>query len=235
TSQPSTGEVRHALESLRAGGAEQIVAITLSSQLSGTCDAVRAASEAFRAETGIPVLVVDTRSIGAATGFAVLAAWRAVEAGQSAAEVAATASRVALSSRAWVTVSDLRHLQRGGRLKASHALIGTALGVRPLLRIDDGALVATESVRGAARARRRLVELVVEGALEQVRSPGGQLDVAVHHTGDDLGAAVVADELRGAAAEANLPVRSFLQGRISPVLAVHGGPGALSVVTSVSG
>lgn len=236
TSQPSTGEIRHALESLRDGGAREIVAIHLSAGLSGTCDAVRAVGEAFRVETGIPVRVVDSKSIGAATGFAVLAARRAVEEGLTAPDVAAVAARVALTSRAWVTVSDLRYLQRGGRLKAHHAIIGTALGVRPILRIDDGAIVPHESVRGGVRARRRLVELVVSGALEQVGGSGDtELDVAVHHTGDDSAASVVADELRAAAAEAHLPIRSFVQGRISPVLAVHGGPGALSVVTAIAG
>ncbi len=232
TSQPSTGEIRSALEALAEGGATHVVAIHLSAALSGTCDAVRAVGEAFRASTGIPVDVVDTRSIGAATGFAVLAARRALDAGGGPAEAVGAAEGTAHAANAWVTVQDLRYLQRGGRLSASHALIGTALGVRPILRIEDGKIVPVESARGAARARRRLVELVVEGASTQAKgAPGGELDIAVHHTGDDLAAEVLTDELRAAAANAGLKVRTFLRGRISPVLAVHGGPGALAVVT----
>ncbi len=232
TSQPSAAEIRQAFEELAAGGADRILATHLSGALSGTCDGVRAVGEAFREETGIAVDVVDTRSIGAAIGFAVLAARHALDAGGTAEEAIAEARRVAHGSNTLIMVPDLSHLSRGGRLSASSALIGTALGVRPLIRIQDGALVPAESVRGEARARRRMVEIVISDAQARAAT-GSPLDFAVHHTGKGAAGRLV-DDLRRAAADAGLPIGRFLAGRISPVLAAHSGPDALAIVSAPS-
>lgn len=231
TSQPATAEIRAALQKVVAEGATAVVAIHISGALSGTCDAVRVTGEAFRMETGVPVEVVDTRTVGAAIGFAVIAARKVLEQGGDAAAAATAARAVAESSSLWLTVADLRHLQRGGRLSASHALIGSALGVRPILRVADGKLGLVESQRGEARTRARLVALVIQEARAAIEAGATAIDFAVQHTGDGP-ADRLAHDLRDAAAGAGIPVGSFLQGKVSAVLAVHAGPGGMAVVVA---
>lgn len=230
TSQPSTAEIWRAFEECTRQGARDIVAVHLSSRLSGTCEAVRKVGEKYGRETGVGIHVVDSLSIGAGIGFALAAARRAIDAGAEPAAVAAVAERVAHSSSVWFTVSDLLYLHRGGRLSASRAIVGSALGVRPILHITDGALGLAESVRGEARTRRRITELAIADALRLAASSGG-VDIAVHHTGE-AGAALLADSLRQAAADANVPVKDFIHGPVSGVLAAHGGPGSVAVVVA---
>lgn len=232
TSQPSPGEIRAAFEKLADQGAREIVAVHLSGGLSATAGSVAQLAADFQAERGVSVEVIDSQKVGAAVGFAVVAAGRVIAAGGTAADAVAAARRVADAARVLITVADLRHLHRGGRLKASQSLFGAALGVRPILEVVDGGVRLLESQRGAARTRRRLVELAVQAAQVLEREfPEAEIDLAVQHNDDDE-AARCADELRHAAADAGIKVTTFLQGRISSVLAVHGGPGTLAVTVA---
>ncbi|MBA2638939.1 MAG: DegV family EDD domain-containing protein, partial [Nocardioidaceae bacterium] len=108
TSRPSPDAFLEAYERVRADGADGIVSVHLSSEVSGTYDsAVLAAQQA-----GIPVTVVDSRQVGLATGFAVLSAAAAAEAGGSATAAAAAARRRATAISTYFYVDTLEHLRR---------------------------------------------------------------------------------------------------------------------------
>ena len=72
-------------------------------------------------------------------------------------------------------VDTLEFLRRGGRIGAASALLGTALSVKPILHVVDGAIVVRDKVRTAGRALAKLVDLAVEAAGD------GEVDIAVHH------------------------------------------------------
>ncbi|MEU8195544.1 DegV family protein [Microbispora amethystogenes] len=215
TSRPSPERFAEAYERAAAGGATEIVSVHLSGALSGTVDSARLAAR----EAPVPVQVVDSRSIAMGLGLAVLAAARAAGAGAPAAEVAAMASRTAAASDTVFYVDTLEYLRRGGRIGRVANLLGSALSIKPLLRLAEGEITVLEKVRTASRALARLEDLVVEEAGER------PVDVAVQH----LMAAERAEALmKGLTARLPRLVRMWVV-EIGPVLGAHTGPGVLGV------
>ena len=124
------------------------------------------------ADEGIAVRVVDARTIAMGLGFAVLAAARAARDGAAAEQVEERARSVARRARLVFYVDTLEHLRKGGRIGAAAALLGTALSVKPLLHVVDGAIAPLERVRTASRAVARLQDLAVEAAGRRARRRG---------------------------------------------------------------
>ena len=161
TSRPTPGDFVAAYRRLLDAGADRLVSIHLSAELSGTWDAARLAASQVGEHI---VTVVDSRSAAMGSGFAVLAAARAAAAGADAAAVAEAARRTAAATRTFFVVDTLEHLRRGGRIGPAAALLGSALAVKPVLHVLDGRVVPLEKVRTSARALNRLVQRVVDEA-----------------------------------------------------------------------
>lgn len=216
TSQPGPDAFARTYARLAARGAREIVSVHLSSELSGTVASAQLAARS----TGVPVHVVDSRSVAMGLGYAVLAAAR--ETSGSAAVRAA--ERTAAGSQVLFAVDSLEHLRRGGRLGPVAAALGTVLGLRPVLGVRHGRLEVVDKVRTGARARDRVVEATLEEARRRRRCV-----VAVHHLDRPDLAAQVAERIRGAAADS---VRDVHVAEVSAVLGVHVGPGLLATVVS---
>jgi DegV family protein with EDD domain len=213
TSQPSPAAFHAAYASCAS---DEIVAVHLSGALSGTVGAADAAGRT----SGRSVHVVDSRQIGMGLGFAALAAASLAASGGSVADVVAAAERAAAASRTLFYVDTLEHLRRGGRIGAAAALVGTALSVKPLLHLVDGAIAPLEKVRTASRAIARLEELAVAEA------GCAPVSVAVHHLAASSRADALAERLR-----ARLPSLADLYvTEVDAVVGAHTGPGMLAVV-----
>lgn len=223
TSRPSAEAFRTTYADLAAAGCRGVVSAHLSGRISGTA----AAAELAAAEAAIPVLVVDTRVIAMAAGFAVLAGAAAAEEGAELDEVAATISRRAAATSTWFSVEDLEHLRRGGRIGAATAALGSALAVKPLLTVRDGRIRSLERVRTASRALDRLEELAV-AAVGVARARGEAVEVAVHHLDDEPAGRRLAERLE---ARASL-TQPAVMAEVSAVLGVHVGPGTAGVVVA---
>ena len=128
--------------------------------MSGTHESAQLAAR----EAPVPVTVVDSRQVGVATGYAALSAQDVADAGGSTADAAAAARARAEACSALFYVDTLEYLRRGGRIGATAALVGGALSVKPLLRIDDGRVVNLDRVRTSARALSRMEDLIVDKA-----------------------------------------------------------------------
>ena len=218
TSRPSPSVMLEVYERAAREGATAVVSIHLSGDMSGTFESAQLAAR----EASIPVTAVDTRQVGIATGYAVLAAADALDAGGSA-EVAAGAARTrADASSSLFYVDTLEYLRRGGRIGAAAALFGGALAVKPLLTIEDGVVATREKVRTAARALSRLEELAVLAADEQ------QVDVGVAHLASPDRAGQLTERLTERLAD-NLSGREVWCGELGAVLGAHVGPGMLAV------
>jgi DegV family protein with EDD domain len=216
TSRPTPAEFVACFRAALEGGADEVVSVHLSRELSGTWDSARLAAEEFGAGR---VHVVDSRSTAMGLGFAVLAAADAARAGAAGSDVAAAAEAVAARCRLFFSVETLDRLRRGGRIGAAAAFVGTALAVKPLLHVAQGRIVPLEKVRTTARAAQRLVELAVRAAGD------GPVDLAVHH----LAAATRAEEVAARLRE-RLQVARLLVSEVGAVIGAHVGPGLLGVV-----
>ena len=218
TSRPSPAEFSAAYEAVAASGAESIVSLHLSADFSGTYDAALVAAK----EAAVPVRVVDTGMVAMALGFTVLAAAEAAEAGGTADEVVVAAEKRAAETSAFFYVDTLDYLRRGGRIGAAQALFGSALAVKPLLRLTDGRIELLEKVRTASKAISRLEEVVVEQAGTR------RVDLAVHHLAAADRAAALADRLR----ERVPGLDTLVLSEVGAVIGAHAGPGLLGVVVS---
>jgi DegV family protein with EDD domain len=219
TSRPTPAAFLDAYESAASDGCDGIVSIHLSADISGTFESATLAAR----DSPVPTRVIDSRSLGMGIGFAVLSAAEAAEAGEmSLDEIAAVAAKRAAAALAVFYVDTLEHLRRGGRIGAGAAFLGSALAVKPLLRLVDGHIEPLEKVRTSVKAIARLEEIAVKHAGDST------VDIAVAHLANPDRAQTLADQLRE-----RLPRLGVMQvGEVGAVVGAHVGPGMLSVVVA---
>jgi DegV family protein with EDD domain len=219
TSRPTPDAFSQRYQQLLDEGASGVVSVHLSAQLSGTLEAAQLAADRF----GGRVEVVDSRSTGMGLGFPALAAAAAAAGGRPLPEVRDAALAVAGRTTTLFYVDTLEFLRRGGRIGAASALLGTALSVKPILRLADGAIVVSDKVRTASRALGRLVDLAVESAGD------ADVDIAVHH----LVATERADALqRSLTARLGARTHRVYSTEVGAAVAAHAGPGLVCLVVS---
>lgn len=221
TSRPSPASLAELYGRLAAEGASEILSVHLSADMSGTHESALLAAR----EAPVPVTVVDSRQVGVATGYAALTAADVLDAGGSVGDAAQAARARAAEATALFYVDTLEYLRRGGRIGAAAALVGGALSVKPLLRIQDGRVVNLDRVRTTARALSRMEDLAVEAAGDRA------IDLCVSHLANPERAQELAGRLRERLG-ANLGGREVWCGELGAVLGAHVGPGMVAVVVS---
>ena len=221
TSRPAPAVLLDVYEAAARDGAEQIVSIHLSGEMSGTFESAQLAAR----QSPVPVHAVDSRQVGVATGYAVLAAADVIDAGGTAEDAVAAAHARAEGSTSLFYVDTLEYLRRGGRIGAGAALLGGALAVKPLLTIQHGVVASLERVRTSGRALARLEELAVEAAADR------DVDVCVAHLANPDRAATLAERLGERLAD-GLDERDVWCGELGAVLGAHVGPGMIAVCVS---
>ncbi|GAB3069497.1 DegV family protein [Micromonospora schwarzwaldensis] len=218
TSRPAPAQFAQVYRALLADGAEGVVSVHLSAELSGTVDAARLAATEVGADR---VAVVDSRSTGMGLGFPALAAASAAAGGADPTGVRAAARDATDRTTIFFYVDTLEFLRRGGRINAAEALLGTALSVKPIMHMPDGAIVVRDKVRTASRGVARLVDLAVETAGD------ADVDLAVHH----LAAPQRAEALLAALTERlGDRLHDTYVTEAGAVVAAHAGPGLACVV-----
>jgi DegV family protein with EDD domain len=212
TSRPAPESFLRVYEEAAESGMSAVVSVHLSAEVSGTYESARLAAR----DASIPVYPVDSRQLGMGTGFAVESAARALDAGSGAEEAAACARDRAEATTALFYVDTLEYLRRGGRVGAAAALLGSALAVKPLLRIDAGTIALLEKVRTSS------LEMAVVAAGQR------RVDVAVSHLADPTRAGALAGRL----AERVPDLAELVVTEVGAVIGAHVGPGMLGVVVS---
>jgi DegV family protein with EDD domain len=221
TSGPSLTELDAAYrQALYDSGGDGVVAVHISAALSGTVGV----AERTAAEIGEAVRVVDSKSAAMGTGFIALAAARAAADGADVDAVAGAADAATHRNHEYIVVHQLETLHRSGRIGTAGQWLGTALSVKPLLRLDDGKLTLAQRVRTASRA----VAVMIDRICQIVGDRPAAL--AVHHVANPRGADKVAASLTE-----RLPAcEPALVTDLGPVLALHVGGGALGVCVDVN-
>jgi DegV family protein with EDD domain len=217
TSRPAPAVLAEVYARAAADGADAVLSVHLSAEMSGTHESALLAAR----DASVPVTVVDSRQVGVATGYAALSAMDVVDAGGSLDEAADAARRRAERATSLFYVDTLEYLRRGGRIGTTAALLGGALSVKPLLRIDDGRVVSLERVRTTSRALTRLEDLVVEAAGDAA------VDVCISHLANPDRAGDLAHRLGERLAD-NLEGRQVWCGELGAVLGAHVGPGMVA-------
>jgi DegV family protein with EDD domain len=214
TATPPAGRFHDVFRSLVSEGADGIVAICLSSELSGTVQAARLAAE--NSTAGIPIRVVDSRSVSLGLGMSVVAAAGRSAGGGTIDAVEETARDAAGRTNLLAVLDTLDHLKRGGRIGGAAALVGEVLKVKPLITLRDGAVTAAGRIRTRKRA--------VGALLDHLAGLPGSIEAAgvIHSGHEEVG--------RIAEALATMVGEEPMVARLGPVVGTHAGPGVLGVV-----
>lgn len=219
TSRPTPDEFGAVYEQLAGEGFDAVVSVHLSAEISGTFDSAQLAAR----EASIPVMCVDSRQVGIATGFAAGRAARVIRDGGDEAAAVGAALAAGECSTVLMYVDTLEYLRRGGRVGAAAALIGSALAVKPLLTLRDGMVEPLERVRTTSKAVARLEVLTIQAAEEAKDG----FDIGVQHLANPELAQQVADRLASALGRDAVPVNE-----VGAVIGAHVGPGMLAVTVT---
>jgi DegV family protein with EDD domain len=196
---------------------QDVLVMAFSSGLSTTYQsAVIAAKDLQEEYPERTILVVDTLCAALGQGLLVKLACDKRDAGLSIEEVASWVEANKLNLCHWVTVDDLSHLKRGGRISATTALVGTMLNVKPIIHVDnEGHLINSSKVRGRKAAMEYLVKKFDETCIDFD-------NVFIAHGDCPEDAAALEAMIR-----AKHEIKNVTTGYVGPVIGAHTGPGVL--------
>lgn len=221
TSRPSPTAFADAYKAAQLAGFDSVVSIHISAKLSGTCDAAQLAAD----EAELPVLVLDSLTVGMAQGAAVMAAVAESEKRHAIDQVIQAAWEAAQSSEVYFYVPSLEQLRKGGRISLASSWFGTVLDIKPILAVKDGSVVPLERVRSASKAIARLEAITIKRINE---ANGVSTRLSIHHFGNLAEAEALAASISSSCPD--LP--PIMLTRLPAVLAAHSGLGALVAVIS---
>lgn len=198
-----------------------ILHISFSSSLSGSCSSAFAAADELKEKYPERcVIVIDSLCASMGQGLLLTYAVRMKNGGAEIDEVAEWLEQNKLKVCHYFTVDDLFHLYRGGRVSRSSAMLGSLIGIKPVLRMDsDGKLTPVGKVRGRAASINELLKHMEALAVEPEKQT-----VYISH-GDCLEEA----EYLAAAVRRVLKVKHILINNIGPVIGNHTGQGVLAL------
>jgi DegV family protein with EDD domain len=213
TSQPSPAQFRAAYEAA-AKHHDSVVAVVLSSKLSGTYQSATLA--AAEVAGSLHVEVVDSLNASLGLGFQVIRAVELAQSGLPATEIATKLRSETALYHLVFFVDTLEYLQRGGRIGKAASIVGGVLQLKPLLRIDEGQVVPYERTRTRGRA--------VLGLRDFVQGFPAIARLGVLYSSDAAEAEELARALSG-----SVPGHEITMAEFGPVLAAHVGPRAMGV------
>lgn len=148
TSQPSPQDFMDRFEEAKAAG-DEVVAIVISGQLSGTYQSARIAADACEYDR---IHLVDSMNATLGEQLLVRLAVKMRGEGATAAEIVEELERRRMDVRLVAVVDDLKYFRKGGRLTGAQALAGSLLGVKPVVAVRDGKVGLARRVCGAVQA-----------------------------------------------------------------------------------
>ena len=217
TSAPAPGDFLAAFEAAFDAGADQVICLSVSSEVSGTYDAARTARDLM---LNRDITVVDTQSISMGQGFMAIEAAEVAKNGGSKEQIIERAKAVGERTCLFAALSTLRYLAMSGRVGHLTAGMAGLLSIKPVLTLRDGELQMLERVRTRKKAWARVIELAGEAL---GNAPAERM--AIVHVDASEEAADFEGQLR-----ANLPCPDkIITAELTPGLSVHTGAGVVGV------
>ena len=153
TSQPSPGSLMEMWDDILEEY-DEVVHIPMTSGLSGSCENARGLARGYKGR----VIVVDNHRISVPQRESVLEAKKMADMGKNGQEIAEYLEESGKDSSIYITVSDLKYLQRSGRLGSTSAFLGSLLNIKPILTIQGEKIDAFAKCRGIKLCERKMIE-----------------------------------------------------------------------------
>ena len=217
TSQPTPKAFLEVYRRAASSGADEILAITISSAMSGTMQSARQAAQ----ESSIPVQVVDGKNNSMGLGWQVIAAARVREAGGGLDAMLAAAAQVREDMVYYISLDTIEYLSKGGRIGDAARFLDSILRIKPLIyvRPDTGTVGASLP----ARSRKSALEGLYKEFFRH-STPGRPLHITVLHNDALEEAQALAERVQAE----HSPEELFIS-IVSPALGVHTGPRAVAL------
>ena len=214
TAAAAPGDFKQAFEDAFAGGADAVVCVTVSGDLSGTLKSAQVGAQQLPDRD---IRIVDSRTASMGHGMlAQIGAGMARE-GRSADEIEAALEEIKQRITLFIGLDTLEYLKRGGRISGARAAVGTMLSIKPIITVENGIVENADRVRTRAKARERVLELLTEKPLEQAS--------ILHTTHADV------EEFTAKFAErSGLPPDKIQVMVVGPSVGPHLGPGCVGAV-----
>lgn len=199
-----------------------IIYIGFSSALSGCVNSARIAKENVEGEiSSADITIIDTKCASMGLGLVVYYAASMLKNGASKDEVVAWIEDNKLKVNHWFTVDDLNHLKRGGRISATVATVGSLLGIKPTLKIDDeGKVIPGDKIKGRKKALKYLAKQLKDKAIKPEEQVIFICNADCKDEAEDI-KKMILEEVK---------VKDIIITSIGSVIGTHGGPGTLGVV-----
>jgi DegV family protein with EDD domain len=216
TSLPSPQDVLDMLERLREEKYTHVIALHLSSGLSGTYAMMHDIAKNFK---DLCIEVIDTKSLSMGLGFPVIEAAKSLQKYDFQATVDRVKAKIKDISGYYV-IPSLEYLRKGGRIGKVAGTIGDLLQIKPIISIDrEGKYFTYDKVRGRKQSLNRLFEIAKE------QTNGKLSEVAILHGVAEEEARELLEKIK------SLPfIKNTFFSQICPVLGVHTGPGLVGMI-----
>lgn len=200
---------------------KDVLHLGFSSGLSGTYNSVRIAGEELKNKyPDRKIIVIDSLCACLGEGILLYYALKLKEEGKTIEEVEKWVEENKLHVCHFVTVDDLNHLQRGGRVSKTTAILGTMVQIKPVIHVDNQGYL---QVIGKERGRKKSLNKIVDMAAKQAE--GWENDIVMITHGDCIEDAQYVAEL----VEEKMGVTNILINNIGTVIGSHTGPGVVAV------
>ena len=217
TSLPFGEDLDYLIQTIKSQGFTRIVAILLSSGLSGTFNMVQLHAQ----DSQLPMEVFDTKNIGIGSGLTAIRAAQWAKKGMSIEQLRINIQDSIHNTKVFFVLSTLKYLIRGGRIGKVSGFLGTALELKPLITCDDqGVYTTVAKVRGRRPSIKALTQKI-EAMFQTNRS----YLIGIAHADALEEAQALKEHLEHVFKEK----ATFFFSEISPALGVHTGPGLLGV------
>jgi DegV family protein with EDD domain len=218
TSQPTPQMFEEAFRPLVEAG-HDVLCLTISSYLSGTINAAKAAAAQF---PDGKVVVYDSESAAGGLGIMAMHAQELAAQGCGWEDLLAALDRERAVQRLYACISDLSHLQRTGRIGKAQQVLGTLMKIVPVIALKDGQVSAEAQVRTFSRAQSTMVDLALAAVTDVSKAR-----FLVMHTDAPPLAEGVMEQLRARLNGVQPRLLDILEA--GPVIATHAGPGAVGI------
>ena len=215
TASPGPGDYFETYKELAQHGQQEIVSIHMTSKASGGFQAATVAQTMMKDEMpDVHIEVVDTHNVSLCQGWMVIEAARSALTGLSLDLITASVKKMIPITHMIQTADTLKYLYLGGRIGKAQQLVGSVLNIKPLIGMDDGIIVPLGRAHSRGQAYQQMADMVANVVGH------GKAKIAYVHAGAQREVERLKEMV-----EAKVDVVESFVAELSPVLAVHTGPG----------